>query len=650
MRVCCQRGVGMNYRSIFKRGIHTNYKCLLLLFMVSILLLSQTVSSFAASKIDKEVTIFLLNSYNDQLEWSNEVMSGINDAMMKYFPNARIRIEYMDTKNISGDEYFEELYKTYHYKYGKEKFDAIISMDDNALKFLLRYRDALFSDVPIFFCGVNLLETHNIETEDHIYGVVEKTSAVDTLAIAVRFNANLKNVYIVGDTSLSGQSTMAAIKEDVEAADLGLNLIFLDQLSLEGVIEKVASINDDTAAILYSFFIVDTNHDSYTVKSTTERVVAASNVPVYGLWSFSYGYGIIGGKLISGYAHGEKAVELAADYFSGKRYEGNQYITSINTNRFMYDYDAMAKFHFDMDKLPADSIVINEPTSFYEENKEIVLLTFALVLFLLLYIVVLMRQIRNRTHALVEQEKKLMEAERLASLGSVVTGVAHELNTPLGNALMLASFLKKENQRIVESVNNNNMAYSDFNKSIHLCGESVDSLIKNLKRTEKIVEAFKRVVVHYSSDDQRVLDIKEYLEKLILLIQNTIQCQISLSCEPNLYFEGSQNSLFRVLDQLIENSIKHGFEDVRQGKIDIEVKGRNAVIIIEYRDNGRGIAKGQEKNIFEPFTTDKRGAGHTGLGLYSTYNLVTSMGGTIKCDVNCKKGAKFIIELPKYNG
>lgn len=614
------------------------------------IVLSQASPIFAASKTDKAVTIFLLNSYNDQLEWSNEVMSGINDAMAKYFPNARVRIEYMDTKNISGDEYFEELYKSYQYKYGDEKFDAIISMDDNALKFLLKNREDLFSDVPIFFCGINLLETHNIENEDHIYGVVEKTSPVDTLGIAVRFKPNLKNVYIVGDTSLSGQSTMAAIKEDVESSDLGLNLIFLDQLSLEAVIEKVESIDDDTAAILYSFFIVDTNHDSYTVKSTTEQIVAASNVPVYGLWSFSYGYGIVGGKLISGYAHGEKAVELAADYFAGKRYEGNQYITSINTNRFMYDYDAMAKYHFDVDKLPADSIIINEPVSFYEENKAILQVTFALVLFLVLYIVVLMRQIKSRTQALVEQEKKLMEAERLASLGSVVTGVAHELNTPLGNALMLASFIKRENQRIVESVNNDTMAYSDFNKSIHLCGESVDSLIKNLKRTEKIVEAFKRVVVHYSSDDQRVFDVKEYLEKLILLIKNTIPCEISLSCEPKLYFEGSQNSLFRVFDQLVENSIKHGFEDVTQGKIDIEVKAKDEFIIIEYRDNGRGITKGQERDIFEPFTTDKRGAGHTGLGLYSTYNLVTSMGGTIKCDSNSKTGAKFIIELAKYNG
>jgi signal transduction histidine kinase len=626
------------------------FTCLLIILFIGLISYVQTVPSYAIEHKDVAPKIFLLSSYNNQFEWSNQVMNGVDDTLDAYFPKAKIRIEYMDTKNIISDAYFEELFRTYKFKYEHEAFDAIISMDDNALKFLLDYREDLFPGVPIFFCGVNWLDNYNLTNQVHLYGIEEKPALEETLNSAIKLNAKLEDIYVVVDNSVSGQATKALMERDLQKSNLDVNLIFLDNMPFDQVIEILKGLQDEKSAVLYTFYNFDSNHNSYTIKETTEQVVTASKVPVYGLWSFSYGQGIVGGKLISGYAHGEKAVEMAVDYFNGVRYEKDQHLTSIDATRYMFDYAAMKKHFLNINKIPDGSIIINKPQSFYEEHKKILQVTFALVLFLLIYIVLLKRQVRHRTAKIVKQEKMLMEAERLASLGSVVAGVAHEVNTPLGNAVMLASFIKKENGRLIELVNSEAISYSEFIKSIDRSHESLESLTYNLSRTENIIQAFKSVVVHFSSEDMEIIDFALYLDKFIDRIRMTIPCNFELECKENSKIKASQSSLFKIFSQLVENSVTHGFIRPEQGRILIRVWQKNDRVVIEYSDNGKGIKSDMVKEVFNPFVTDRRGEGHTGLGLYSVYNLVTAMGGVISYSDDLDKGVGFIMELPKYIG
>ncbi len=141
---------------------------------------------------EDEVNVLIINSYNDQYEWTVNTVKGINDALKSSDIHSNIRIEYLDTKSIINNKYFHKLYELFQYKYKDVDFDVIISTDDNALRFLLKYRDTLFPDVPIFFCGVNSLVPYENENFEKIYGIVERNSLLDTVDVAIRQNSDIK--------------------------------------------------------------------------------------------------------------------------------------------------------------------------------------------------------------------------------------------------------------------------------------------------------------------------------------------------------------------------------------------------------------------------------------------------------------------------
>jgi len=487
-----------------------------------------------------------------------------------------------------------------------------------------------------------------------IYGVVERASAYETLKVALNQNSELEKVYIVIDETISGKGTKQDIKAELKDFE-DVKVDFMEGKSLDEILEILKGLENDSM-VLYTFYVVDKGNKVYPVSETTRMVTEASPVPVYGLWSFSLNYGIVGGKLVSGYQHGNAAVSLLTDYFEGHNFKGKQHIEYLSSNTHIYDYNVLSDFNMEVSKFPKESIFLNKPVTFYEKHKEVIWGSFFIIALLLIYNTLLRIQVKRKTKDLnnsikrIEKtQEKLIESEKMASLGGLVIGVAHEINTPLGNALTLASFIQKESQELNEKFTDGVLKKSDMNKYTEMVDESSDILLKNLGNTANMIKAFKGIAIGHETDEESEFDLKDELNNLVLVYQSKIKDKdysIKLNCSEGIRLYGKPINYYRIVENLISNSINHGFENADTGSINIDISVDDEILKINYCDTGKGIDKRKSEHIFEPFYTEKRGEGYTGLGLFTVYNIIKSLEGDIVLKTKIKQGLCLEIKIP----
>lgn len=249
-------------------------------------------------------------------------------------------------------------------------------------------------------------------------------------------------------------------------------------------------------------------------------------------------------------------------------------------------------------------------------------------------------------------QSKLVEQEKLAALGSLVAGVAHELNTPIGNSLLMASTMLDMNRQFLQQVRSNQLRRSDLEKFCDNTATSSDLMMRNLSNAANLVSSFKQIAVDQTSDQRRTFDLLNFCEEVVLTLSNRIKRdghELHLEVEAGLELDSYPGSLGQVLSNLIINAMVHGLHEKAHGLI--RISGRaygpdNVILTVE--DNGQGIAKENIDRIFEPFFTTRLGKGGSGLGLHICYNMVTSvLGGSIKVDSEISNGARFTMILPK---
>jgi len=603
--------------------------------------------------VDKK-RILVLNSYSDGYTWTRNVTEGIIDRINAESEPLIVRVEYMDTKYMVEEDYFEQLYELYKYKFRNYKFDAIISSDDNALRFLLRYRDELFKDIPVFFCGINLLEQHRIENQQNLYGVVEESSVVETIEVAMKQNPNMDTIYVVNETSVSGNATKKHIVQQLKRYEDRLKIVFIEDRTINEIEDYLKSLSDPKGIILFTFYALDIDGVVHNISYVTKLITEASTMPVYSLWSFSFGYGVVGGKMVTGQKQGERAVELMLDHFSGKRYEGNQHIESTKANAHMYDYEVMNRMGLDMKILPEESLIINLPVSFYQRHKTVILISLLIIVALSIYIIILRIQVRSRTREINKVNEELMKAEKMVSLGEIVMGVSHEMNTPLGTSLTMASHVEQLNQTLQEKYKSNQLNKALFKETTESIGQSCKLLLASINNASGMVEAFKSIAIQHEDIVGGSFDLRSVIENSVLKVKSTYDCSnliFEVECSEGLIVEGRVKYYLQMIEHLLINSIEHGFNSGAEGKIVLKAHSDGEKLKIIYRDNGIGLKGELEEKIFEPFYTDKRGGnrGHLGLGLYMVYNVVQAMNGEIGCHSEVGKGVEFDIVIPINN-
>ena len=259
----------------------------------------------------------------------------------------------------------------------------------------------------------------------------------------------------------------------------------------------------------------------------------------------------------------------------------------------------------------------------------------------------------NELHQTLEHlrntQSQLIESEKLSSLGGMVAGVAHEINTPIGLCITTHSFIQDlfndMNKRFEDgSISKNN--FSDFMISME---ESVDILSKNLQRAAKLVKSFKHISEDQAGEAIRKFNLEEYLQEILSTLHPKLKMTqhiVNIRCKADIDVNGYPGALSQVITNLIMNSLLHGFEDMKVGTITIEVDRRGDKIEMLYADDGKGLSSEAKAKIFEPFYTTKRGHGGTGLGMHLVYNLINqTLQGSIQLQ-EASKGCAFIITMP----
>lgn len=251
---------------------------------------------------------------------------------------------------------------------------------------------------------------------------------------------------------------------------------------------------------------------------------------------------------------------------------------------------------------------------------------------------------------LKETQNKLIESEKLAGLGSLVAGVAHEINTPVGIGLTGSSHFEYLNEEINEKYKNKEMTEEDFEGYLESSSSLAKLINSNLLRTAEIIKNFKQVAVDQTSEQKRSFRVKEYIKGILISIDSiTKQKEIDfkIDCNDDLEITSYPGLFAQIITNLVSNSIIHGYDNKKEGVVSFKIKETNRILYLEYCDDGKGIPQKNLIKIYEPFFTTNRKRGGSGLGLNIVYNLVTiNLKGTIECISEEGVGTTFKISIP----
>jgi signal transduction histidine kinase len=250
-----------------------------------------------------------------------------------------------------------------------------------------------------------------------------------------------------------------------------------------------------------------------------------------------------------------------------------------------------------------------------------------------------------------ETQRYLIEAERLAALGGLVAGVAHEISSPIGTSLTVASALARRSADFKEQIASGQMRRAMLVEFADSCRGAADQLAANLQRAGGLIQSFKQVAVDRSSDDRRAFDLKLATEQVVASVRSRLlksQSTLATEMPTDVIMDSFPGPYGQVLTNLIFNALTHGFIDGHRGHILIKAHRLGTdQVEITFSDDGRGISEKVQRHVFDPFFTTRRSEGSTGLGLYIVYNLVTQqLGGKVTLVSAPGKGTTISMTLP----
>lgn len=271
------------------------------------------------------------------------------------------------------------------------------------------------------------------------------------------------------------------------------------------------------------------------------------------------------------------------------------------------------------------------------------------------------KRVAERTKALSEAltrledtQHHLIHAEKLASLGALVAGVSHELNTPVGNALTVITTLADKQQDFNQVLAQGSLRKSDLETFVANVQEAQSLTSRNLRKAADLIQSFKQVAIDQTSYQRRHFNLLATVEEVLMTIQpmlRPVNVQIVTDIAPDINLNGFPGPLGQVITNLIANALTHAFDEASSApliRILAYPSDNLAWLCLEVEDNGKGIAPEHIKKVFDPFFTTRLGKGGSGLGLHIVHNLVTGiLGGRIVIDSELMRGTKFIMKLPK---
>ena len=308
-----------------------------------------------------EWNILYVNSYHEGYKWSDDIKSSIIGDLSTFNIDYKLHIEYLDTLQIDNEnikQYFEYHKINFNLKYASRNIDIIITSDDAAFNFINEYCSDIFKDVPIIFCGLNNFSDEKIaNVSNPITGVTESLDIGNTLKNILNIHPKTKRIHYIVDNTITGQNINNNIMSQIKNIESEIEFIKVDKKNMSQIEDYVANLVEDDI-VLYAIYYYDNEGEYFDYKEGIRRISKNSSVPIYGLWNFHLGYGILGGQLLDGTSQGSMAVNKAVSYMKGTPISDIP-IENGTLYQMKFDYNQMMKFGIPIDVLPNNADIIN---------------------------------------------------------------------------------------------------------------------------------------------------------------------------------------------------------------------------------------------------------------------------------------------------
>jgi len=400
--------------------VETGFKRLSLILVSAFVLLS---FQFPAEAQCREIkNVLVLHSYHKGLTWTDSEDNGIRSVFQSRTSDVELYTEYLNSKTSADQELFQKFFDLLKHRYSAVSFKAVIATDDDAYNFYLQYREKLFPEAPVIFCGVNYyqeLQRHG--QEDIITGVIESFDISQTINTVLRLHPETLRIVIINDKSTTGLANKKILSSVLPEFEGKIKFDFFEDLSLAELKENVALLERGDVILLMTF-----NKDRlgriYSYDQSIAQIAASAKVPIYGVWDFYLGKGIVGGMLTSGFDQGKTAAEMAIRYLDGSKISAIP-IVRVSPNKYKFDYKELQRFGIDESDLPEWSVVINRPFLFYEKNKGFVwsiVSGFTGLSIIIILLLAIIRQRRQTEEILRDSEARFRALVEQSPIGIVI--------------------------------------------------------------------------------------------------------------------------------------------------------------------------------------------------------------------------------------
>ncbi len=520
--------------------------------------------------------IVILNSYHKEFTWSDEQTEGMIQGLRSLGADPIFHVEYMDWKYGPTEENLRLRYEQYKLRYANRKIDLVMTTDDAALQFAIKYRQELFSNAPIVFTGVMEGPAKKIMAgQSDITGVYEKFDAEGTIRLMYKLNPSLQRIYLAYDNTESGLQTLGPMEEAAYKVNPNFQLIHLNLLTFGDIMKTLSMIpKNDNSAVLINTYSRDIEGTTMEMERYVKLFSESSNVPSYILYYFDNGSGAVGGSLIEGKRQGQAAAKLAIRILSGDKASAIPIVESTVSD-IVLDYRQLERYNIPLDKLPSDATVFNRPQSFYEQYKVAVWTATGIFAIMSCFILILMVNIRRRQVAENEIRNSNME---LSALYEEIMASQEELQQKYEELSNMQEALRESEIQYRSLVDNVNIGVYRNN------GDNGGRFIQANPAMANIfgydsVEAFLEVPVKeiYRNGEDRVSFLDDLIRSGIikdkeLAMRKKDGTFIWCSCTSTVQYDDAGN--FKWIDAVLEDITerKRVSEALRQAHDELEAK------------------------------------------------------------------------------
>lgn len=610
------------------------------LLIVLILIILTPTSYVQANDIRK---ILLINSYNVESIWEYKIIKGIKEEINENL-NINIKMEYLDTANSQNQNYLDEYLELLNTKYKDDKFDMIVTVDDEAFNMV---RKELFNEKSIFykntvvFTGVNNSLNLTSAEKKYITGFMDGGSKVELIKFITTLQPEVKDISVIIDNTGYSKNIKNKLLENKYLLDKNINLNFIQGKNKKDILNQIKNSSDlNEALLICGIFKNEDNGENVKPENLIEEIKQIKDVPIYTSRDEYINKGTIGGYIDIPESCGRELGKMILKIYNEGGISKVSPVDKIGAN-YIVDYKQIYKYNINPLSIPKGTIVINK--KYYQlllpKSYRIgYLLAWFATILIIIYIITKMSEYKRNE----AKNKKLyqMAKEREQLKTDFIANMSHELRTPL-NIITSASMLLEMKSNKEETV-------------------SSEYILDKLNRINQSSNRLRRLInnlIDISKFDSGFIECKCKNENIVYVVEDIVHEVVDYAKEKNieLIFDTEEEEIISFIDKekiervilnLLSNAIKFTNEN---GKIEVYMKSDNNFIYISIKDNGIGISKEKIDHIFQRFyqvdNLLSRGSEGSGIGLCIVDEIIRMHGGKINIESEINKGTTFEIVL-----